>query len=638
MLVLKFLQTKNWPKLAVLFSLLVFNSVYSLEAAESQAASLYQKLVLQKKESKWLKLLHYAPADKLGRSRADGKMFFIHPKGKKHADLELEATLLALKENKKSFGRFGLKARCAFPARFLFLRDFEELKGEELGSCPEFDNWKKEVNPESMSLIFSTAYPNNPASMFGHTFFRFNKKNKKNDLLDYGVSYEAVVDPKDPGVIYAYKGVFGGYPGLYDLTLYYQKVNEYVHGESRDLIEYELSLSQEKIDYLLAHIWEIYNTTHFDYYFTKENCSFHLAEALNVVLEESLYDPYRWYYLPADLVEAVHRQKGLVKKVSFRPSLKKRWLQIWNKLDESGKGNVEKAIESKKIVLGENPYEWEALIQKMQIDQFREKEDWDPKEKSFFKKVLNERAKRKIKGITLKETVLKNQPQFAHGPQKWELGGGVAGGKFRGILGFKSGYHDLLASDLGLEQFSELDFLEAQIIWDQKIEKVHYQKLNIINVTSLHFNQDYFKNVSWRAGARFEEIEFKDSLTDHHKFIGEGKLGLTWGNPRYGGVSLLGGVLLELSQKMEKGGRLGPGAHLLAFWSPVEWNKWLFESEWRMALWPKWSERDYTVLSLGTSFSLSRNWEWRMNVRRVSKLGSFEKSYDRYLGTLGVFF
>lgn len=174
-------------------------------------------------------------------------------------------------------------------------------------------------------MVFSTAYPNNPASMFGHTFLKFHNKNGKGDLLDYATSFEAKILTKDWGLIYAWKGMFGGYPGLYDLKKYYTKVAEYNHAENRDLYIYTLDLNQKQIDFLLQHLWELYNTTYFDYYFTWENCSYHLSRLLDVVLEENLELPKPWYYLPSDLVKAITKREGFVKKVTYCASNQKKF-------------------------------------------------------------------------------------------------------------------------------------------------------------------------------------------------------------------------------------------------------------------------------------------------------------------------
>src|SRR5690606_26093360 len=119
---------------------------------------------------------------------------------------------------------------------------------------------------------------------FGHTFLRINRRNSdlapRQELLDYGVDFSAGVDT-DNAVVYALKGLLGFFPGVFRRIPYYYKVREYNDYELRDLWEYELSLTQREVDLVVAHLWEL-GSTHFDYYYLTENCSYHVLGALEV--------------------------------------------------------------------------------------------------------------------------------------------------------------------------------------------------------------------------------------------------------------------------------------------------------------------------------------------------------------------
>src|SRR5205085_2119317 len=91
------------------------------------------------------------------------------------------------------------------------------------------------------------------------------------DLLDYGVDYSATADTSNP-VLYAFKGIFGFFPGTFHIFPYYYKVREYNDYESRDLWEYDLSLTPQQVTMLVAHLYEL-GATYFDYYYIDENCS-----------------------------------------------------------------------------------------------------------------------------------------------------------------------------------------------------------------------------------------------------------------------------------------------------------------------------------------------------------------------------
>lgn len=93
--------------------------------------------------------------------------------------------------------------------------------------------------PRTVSLVFSTAYAGNPASMLGHTFIKLNLFDKKgqvqNDLLNYSASFAAF--PEDNvGFLYFIKGLTGQYKGVFSLDPFYVHVATYSYKEkSRSL-------------------------------------------------------------------------------------------------------------------------------------------------------------------------------------------------------------------------------------------------------------------------------------------------------------------------------------------------------------------------------------------------------------------
>jgi hypothetical protein len=91
--------------------------------------------------------------------------------------------------------------------------------------------------------------------------------------------------------------------------------------ESRDLWEYELALEPDQVERLVAHAWET-RTTHFDYFFMSENCSYFLLGLLEAAVPRlHLEDRFPGFVVPADTVRAVLAVPGLVRSVVPRPSL-----------------------------------------------------------------------------------------------------------------------------------------------------------------------------------------------------------------------------------------------------------------------------------------------------------------------------
>lgn len=275
----------------------------------------------------WTLLLHYRFHIFTGwRSEADGEAFFLAKDGKDDPVAELDADIRAfLAEPVEG----ETHAQCRFPERFHWLQQELQLDPARVPAvdCPEFDYWYSRLNPGSVKLIFAAAYLNNPASMYGHTFLRFDKKDAPpgSDLLSTIINFSAQIG-NDPGVIYAAKGLWGGYNGYFQTIPYYMRVQKYSNLENRDLWEYDLNLTQQQIDSMARHLWEL-GGTHFDYWFFDENCSYHLLAVIEIARPDlHLREQYRTWAIPIDTVRSLLADKQLIGRISYRPSFYKQTL------------------------------------------------------------------------------------------------------------------------------------------------------------------------------------------------------------------------------------------------------------------------------------------------------------------------
>ncbi len=197
-------------------------------------------------DPQWLALLHYH--SRLGprppRSLIDDPAFFLAPTGAVDPAAELDATLLAFAGPAPRAGGDD-DPRCLWPARWRWLSSRLPLARGENGqpACPALEAWLAAIDPGSATLVFPAAYLNNPSSMFGHTFLRIDPPRQEGatPLASYAVNYGAVTG-SDGGVLFAVRGLTGGYKGYYSIQPYYVSVRTYSDLESRDIWEYELSL------------------------------------------------------------------------------------------------------------------------------------------------------------------------------------------------------------------------------------------------------------------------------------------------------------------------------------------------------------------------------------------------------------
>ncbi len=273
--------------------------------------------------AEWHRLLHYEPTRATSRfeSQVDDASFFLSEDGKQDPEAELHATLLALNAPLENA---DIHALCRYPARWQYLSKQLSLPTPALTleQCPELSQWMNTIKPHSITLVFASSYLNSPSSMFGHTFLRADPRNVEqgSTWLSYAINFGAELNSEDNSILYAYKGLFGGYPGFFSVIRYYEKIKEYSRIENRDLWEYKLNLTPHETLTMMYHLWEL-RDVNFDYYFFDENCSYRLLELLEVARPGvSLRQSFSHRAIPVDTVRSVIDQ-GLLESVHYRPSV-----------------------------------------------------------------------------------------------------------------------------------------------------------------------------------------------------------------------------------------------------------------------------------------------------------------------------
>ncbi len=511
------------------------------------------------------------------------------------------------------------------------------LEGVPEAPCPQFEEWKKGLNAESVTLIFSSSYPNNPSSLFGHTLLRLNQKGKTNDLLDYAVTFSAVPETEDMGIVFAFKGMSGGYKGLFEVTKYYTKVNEYNNGESRDLIEYNLKMTPAELDRMINHLWELYQTTYFDYYFTDENCSAVLADLLSVAYKDDdrVNAHARWYYLPGEMVKHFTLE-GRIASTHYRPSLKKQLAKMWEKLTPWEISQVKAIVDEEELPADiSNPKVLEAVASYLDFTHYRTKKKLSEKSQKLMRAALIARAKLP-KSETVKESYdQSNMPEHSHNPQKISLFTRVENHKTLVGLELKQGYHDLMARDVGFDSFSQFEFLYGSMLYDVKNKKIDYDELVMVDLISLHEYRFYDPQLSWKAKVASDRIYDLDCSLCHRISVNAAG-GVTFRTDKTV-LSLMAGVFGEASSHLKKGFRVGPVADL-SFYAQLgsKYKVGIF-NELRFDSTKKISDDYYNKMGLKHSFFPDNKQDFRFESSVISRFGSFTKnaivhevSYGRY--------
>ena len=497
-------------------------SICFVHASSQEYIEKADKLKLSQ-ERYWQLLLHM----KDGTSEIDDARFFFASNGKNDAKSELHATIEAIINET----RFDDNASaCKFPARTAWLT--EELNITDLPevTCSEYEETLKKLDPKSATLVFPSAHINSPASMFGHTFLRINSSYESR-LLSYAINYAADANPDDTNaVIFAIKGLFGGYYGKYSLLPYYEKLKEYRDTEQRDIWEYDLDLSETEVLKMVRHIWEL-NGTHSDYYFFTENCSYNMLWLIELARPSiHLREYFHYDVIPLETVHAA-KLEHIIEKDHYRPSKRTILLKYEDLIQEkyihmpkdllTSKVTLQDFLDNTAIDIQQKRYILEASIEYLEYSFSKNTMD-KKKYLKLFHNLSKERASLG-KGEKLHIKVPPN-PIESHRAVRLTLGGGVREDTGSMFLGIRPAYHDIEDSSYGFLRGTQIEFLDFLASYTDNSLEV--ENLSIISIVSLAQRTEFFDSLSWRTKFGWD----KNYLDNNTNFIGSVGVGYSWGN------------------------------------------------------------------------------------------------------------
>src|SRR5437867_9822003 len=441
-------------------------------------------------------LLHYRQNLTGGyTSEQDDTGFFLASNGKTDPRAELEATLARF-FSAELVGRSRQPAQCAFVARYHWLSEKLGIDTGRLPAqrCERFERWVGEFDAQSVSLIFPSAFMNNPASMFGHTLLRIDQKGQTEQtrILAYTINYAADVPP-DEGVLFAVRGIFGSYRGYFSTIPYYLKVQEYRDIENRDIWEYRLNFTDAQVRRLLMHAWELGNAS-FDYYFFRENCSYHLLSLLEVADPTlSLRDRFLFWTVPADTVRLLTEQPGLVKDIAYRPS---RSTQIKRKraaLSDGERGWLGRITEDASIAKSEEfarfPTDRQAFVLDLASDYLRYRSVTDEANAESYKEknrtILVARSELTVKSEDFRIEPFTTPPEQGHRTSRAGLGAGWRNNELFEEVTVRAGYHDLLDPDPGYTPDAQIELAAFSLRHYERSDQVRLELLTVANVLAL---------------------------------------------------------------------------------------------------------------------------------------------------------
>lgn len=466
----------------------------------------------------WHLLLHYKSRLLGGfESQEDGPDFFLSPNGKTDPEAELIATIRSFFRDPQGLNPVTEHPQCTFPARYKWLKTRLSFDPGQLieQPCPRLGEWLRGLEPQGITLIFSSYYMNNPASMFGHTFLRIDRARTGSTqaLLDYGVDYAAAVDTNN-ALLYALKGLFGFFPGRFSIIPYYTKVQEYGNWESRDLWEYELNFTEDQLHYLLLHLWEL-GGNYFDYLYVQENCSYHILSILEVGNPDlHLTDPFSLYVIPADTVKVVAASPGFVRRRVYRPSLLSQMNQKRIAMSDAESEAFRRLAHDPSWLSSEDSRSLSDRGKARVLDAYldyrqfrdlragRQADAISPETRRF----QLERSQLPTSDEARSSIEFSAPPELGHDSARLGAAGGVDSGDPFAEIRIRPAFHDLLAKDIGYGRDSQILFADLAVRYYDRSSRIRLDRLQVIDVLALTPYDPLFRPLSFHLGLGIDTI------------------------------------------------------------------------------------------------------------------------------------
>jgi hypothetical protein len=471
----------------------------------------------------WRRLLFYRPAAQ-GRweSHVAGTEFFLAAGGKESPEAELEATLAAFFVPMDA-GFENQHAICRFPARYRWLDQQLHIEREILRKpvCRKLDDFVKDLDAESASFVYAANFLDNPVSALGHAFLRIKKRQPPghprdadgsiDEGDDHGIDYSAAADTKNP-FLYVFKGLTGQFPGAFRVRSYENMLREYAGYEDRDLWQYDLALSPAEMELLVLHLWELARGR-LDYYYLTENCAYQALAVIDAAAPRlDLADQFKTVVLPLDAVKALKRSPGLVRSITYRPSVRRVLLDAMEKLAPGEEALVSRLVKNSDAPL---PAGMDAQSAARVLDTAALAIDarWsagmldgkNPLALRARARVMERRAA--IEGVPpaapMSKAPLTEEPHKSHGSMRVMLGTGLTSPEGAGFatIGYRLVLHDLADPPAGEPELLQLQFVDVRLRFDYGRRKLFLDNVTFAELMALKPLTRFEKELSWRVRA-----------------------------------------------------------------------------------------------------------------------------------------
>lgn len=472
----------------------------------------------------WHKLIKYealSADSKQVKSAIHDPSFFISKYGDTNPQAELEATIKAFMSLTAPSG--DEHPQCKFPARYIWLKKILP-NNQTLAppvKCPTYDSWRFDGATDSISVVFATGYLNNPASFYGHTLLKMNSSNKRKtvNIEDVSVNYGAIVPNDEDPFSYIVKGMLGGYDAGFSHTQYYYHTHNYGENELRDLWEYELSLTKPQVDFVLAHVWEVLGKK-YTYYFFRKNCSYRMAELLEIIPNLHIIPDNPIFIMPQVLMTSITDQTingvPLVRSISYKESRQSKLYRTYETLTHNQRKWVQKISSNLSLIQSDDFIQQDLQTKTKVIDTLVHYQLYllkkHPENTSYqesYRKILYARFKLPSKKIQYRHSK-PAPPHKSRPPSRIAIGFNSNTTQAEGIsLHYRPAYYDELDSDPAHVAWSSLSMGDVKLRISNgnvDIDHINLVAINSFNARATNLPEDQQDVWSLNIGLRRQHL------------------------------------------------------------------------------------------------------------------------------------
>jgi hypothetical protein len=403
---------------------------------------------------------------------------------------------------------------CHFPARYYL---WSKGKKNPEVNCSALAKFMSEFDVQKMSIVFSSYYAQNSASLFGHTLLRFTRfNNKGQELLDWGISYSADMADVNP-LSMVYKSFFSTFRGSLELMPYYYKVREYNDFEFRPLWSYTLKVTPEQIKFILYHIWEL-SRLNISYQYLTHNCSSLILDILNILKPESHFrEGLAFYHIPIDTIKVLKKEGLLEEQMEYRASLMEEWESKFRLLN-----NEEKKIFYR---FSKNLDDSE-LTSPLLLDTALEYYDFKYGKELLSEQVEWKELRQKKNNLLIKRSKYPNSsydpitakvasPDLVHPTRRLGLGYLFDDYDRKFIkLNYRFAYHDPFDPTSGMTSRMKINFMQPEITINED-GGVRFEKLELLDLASWSYSPILSHALTYEMGAHW--LRQFQKIDENHK-------------------------------------------------------------------------------------------------------------------------